>query len=316
MRWGALGAAGLVLLLAFVPAVVADRGTLYFMTLIMIWCVFALGYDLVFGLTGLLSFGHAAFFGSGAYVYALIMVREAALFPVAIGAAGLSGGVLALIVGTLALRLSGIYFSLTTLAIAELVFFVASSPLRGLTGGEDGLTGVPRPSLFRIDFYDDARYYLLVLVFFAAMLGASKVLRDSPFGKVLGGIRVNEIRAEQVGFNVRAHKLAIFGVSGVYSGIAGGLLGSLMQFVNPQGLHWSVSGDVVMMTLLGGLGTLLGPVIGVAAFEGLRELFSSYTVHWYGVLGLIFILATIFMRDGVHGALLAAKGRIAGRIAR
>lgn len=316
MRRRALGAATLVLVLALIPAVVTDRGTLYFMTLIMIWCVFALGYDLVFGVTGLLSFGHAAFLGSGAYVYAFIMIREAALFPVAILVAGLSSGVLALIVGAFALRLSGIYFSLTTLAIAELVFFIASSPLRDLTGGEDGLTGVPRPSLFRIDFYDDARYYLLVLVFFAAALGASKLLRDSPFGKVLSGIRLNETRAEQVGFNVKAHKLAIFGVSGVYSGIAGALLGSLMQFVNPQGLHWSISGDVVIMTLLGGLGTLFGPVIGVAAFEGLRELISSYTVHWYGGLGLIFILATIFMPEGIHGALRAAKVRIAGRRAR
>jgi len=300
----------LVLLLGLAPLVIKDQGLLYFMTLIMIWCVFAIGYDLVFGVTGLLSFGHAAFLGVGSYVFAFIVIKNPALFPLAVIAAGLAGGAVALVVAALALRLSGIYFSLMTLAIAELLFFAASSPLRALTGGEDGLTGVPRPRLFGLDFVDDARFYLLVLVFFALALYVSLRLRNSPFGQALKGVKMNEVRTDQVGFNVKRLKLAAFAVSGVYSGVAGALLGSLMQFVNSQGLHWSTSGDVVIMTLLGGIGTLFGPVLGVVVFEVLKEALSSRTVHWYGILGLIFIVATIYMPNGIHGVLASARARL------
>ncbi|MCC7017967.1 MAG: branched-chain amino acid ABC transporter permease, partial [Rhodospirillales bacterium] len=260
--------------------------------------------------------GHAAVFGVGAYAYALIMHQSAALMPVAMLAAGLSGALSALIVAALALRLSGIYFSLMTLAIAELVFFAASSPLRGLTGGEDGLTAIPRPKLLGIDFYDDANFYWLVVALFAIALLAAQMLRGSPFGKVLEGIRLNEVRAEQLGFDVKRHKLAVFGVSGIYSGVAGALLCALMQFVSTQSLHWSTSGDVVMMTLLGGLGSLYGPIIGVVAFEALKELFSSWTVHWYGLLGVLFILVTMYMPDGLHGLLLALRHGLSTRLRR
>lgn len=299
----------LVLLLAFAPLVIKDQGLLYFMTLVMIWCIFAIGYDLVFGVTGLLSFGHAAFLGMGSYVFAFIVVKDPALFPLAIFAAGLAGGVIALVVAALALRLTGIYFSLMTLAIAELLFFAASSPLRALTGGEDGLTGVQRPRLLGLNFVDDANFYLLVLVFFALALYVSLRLRNSPFGQALKGVKVNEVRADQLGFNVKRLKLAAFAVSGAFAGVAGALLGSLMQFVNPQGLHWSTSGDVVIMTLLGGIGTLFGPVLGVVVFEVLKEVLSSYTVHWYGILGLIFIVATIYMPNGIQGVLISIRAR-------
>jgi branched-chain amino acid transport system permease protein len=300
----------LVALLALVPLVVKDQGHLYFMTLIMVWCVFALGYDIVFGVTGLLSFGHAAFFGIGSYVFAWMVMKNPAMFPLAVVAAGLAGGIVATLVAALALRLSGIYFSLMTLAIAELFFFAASSPLRALTGGEDGLTGVPRPRLLGIDFVDDARFYLLVLAFFALALVVSRQLRNSPFGQALKGVKVNEVRADQVGFNIKRLKLAAFAISGVYSGVAGALLGSLMQFVNPQGLHWSTSGDVVIMTLLGGIGTLFGPVLGVVVFEVLKEVLSSRTVHWYGILGLIFIVATMYMPSGLYGVVSALRARL------
>jgi branched-chain amino acid transport system permease protein len=299
----------LVLLLAVVPFVMQDQGWLYFATLVLVWCVFALGYDLMFGLTGLLSFGHAAFFGIGSYVYALVMVKDPSLLPLAIPGAALAGAATAFVVGMLALRLSGIYFSLMTLAIAELIFFAASSPMRMLTGGEDGLTGVPRPVLLGIDFYDSGNFYLLVLAFFGVALVAARMLRESPFGKVLAGIRLNEIRAEQLGFDIKLNKLAVFGISGAFSGIAGALLGALMQFVNTQALHWGTSGDVVMMTLLGGLGTLYGPIIGVVAFEAAKEAISSWTVHWYGILGVIFILVTMYLPNGIHGVIGSVAGR-------
>jgi branched-chain amino acid transport system permease protein len=299
-------AAALVLVLiaslAAVP-LLAGAGTIYFITLILVWGIFAISFDLVFGLTGLLSFGHAAFLGTGAFVYAFIMLAMPDQFLLAILGAIAAAGLLAFLSGALALRLSGIYLSLTTLAIGELVFYAASSPMRALTGGEDGLAGVPRPTLLGHNFSDDTSFYFLVLFVFTLIVTAVAILRESPFGKVLNGIRLNEIRSEQVGFNVRLFKIIIFVISGALSGLAGALLASLIMYVNPQSLHWTTSGDVVIMTLLGGRGTLLGPVIGVAAYEVLKEVASAYTVHWYGILGIIIIFMTIYMPTGIRGAL-------------
>jgi branched-chain amino acid transport system permease protein len=299
----------LALLLAAVPFAMKNQGVLYFMTLIMVLGVFAVGYDIVFGMAGLLSFGHAAFFGIGSYVFAFLVLKSPAWGLPAIGIAGVAGAIVAVAVAAIALRLAGIYFSLMTLAIAELLFYAASSPLRGLTGGEEGLVGVPRPAFAGIDFYNEGYFYLLVLCFFVAGLAASRVLRASPLGQAMRGVKVNEIRADQLGFNVRRIKLAAFGISGFYSGVAGALLGALMQFVNPQGLHWSTSGDIVIMTLLGGAGTLFGPVIGVVAFEVLKEILSARTVHFYGIVGIIFILTTLFLPTGIHGAFESVAAR-------
>lgn len=299
---------GLALLL--VPLLTND-GTTFFITLILIWSIFAIAYDLVFGLTGLLSFGHAAFFGTGAFIFALMMQGYPEQFLLALFLSIAGAAVTAAAAGFLALRLSGIYFSLTTLAIAELIFFAASSPLRSLSGGEDGIAGIARPTLSGLQFYNDTHFYLLVLAIFLLVLAGAAVFRSSPFGRVLTGIRLNEIRAEQVGFNTRLSKLVVFIVSGAVSGLAGALLVSLMMFFNPQLMHWSASGDVVIMTLLGGKGTLFGPVLGVAAYELAREYISSYTVHWYGILGICFIAATLYMPNGLMGLvrILAAKLR-------
>lgn len=297
--------------LAAVP-LFADHGTTYFVTLILIWSIFAVAYNLVFGLTGLLSFGHAAFFGTGAFAFALTMRSYPDMFPLALLAGIAAAAATAAVAGMLALRLSGIYFSLTTLAIAELIFFVTSSPLRDISGGEDGIAGILRPTLFGVPFYDDTNFYLLVLAIFMVVLAGVATFRESPFGKVLNGIRLNEIRAEQVGFNTRLSKLIAFVVSGAVSGLAGALLVCLMMFFNSQLMHWTASGDVVIMTLLGGKGTLLGPVLGVAAYELAREQISSYTVHWYGILGICFILATLYMPDGLMGLVRAIAARISG----
>lgn len=299
----------LLLVLAAVPFAVKDQGILYFLTLVMVLGTFAIGYDIVFGQTGLLSFGHAAFFGFGSYIFAFLAMLNASLGLPAIFLAGLGGALLAVVVAAIALRLAGIYFALMTLAIAELLFYAASSPLRGLTGGEEGMVGVPRPSLPGIDLYNDSYFYLLVLAFFMAGLGASRMLRRSPLGQAMRAVKVNEIRADQLGFNVNRIKLAAFAISGFYSGVAGALLGALMQFVNPQGLHWSTSGDIVIMTVLGGAGTLYGPAIGVVVFEVLKETLSAYTVHFYGLVGIIFILTTLFMPAGIHGVFDAALAR-------
>ncbi|MHB8767382.1 MAG: branched-chain amino acid ABC transporter permease [Deferrisomatales bacterium] len=295
--------------LGLLPLVFRGPSAIYLAMACMISAVFALGFDLTFGLTGLLSFGHAAFFGGGAYVASLLMVKLGLPFFPALLAGALGGAALAAFFGLFALRLSGIYLALTTLCLGQLAFVAASVKLRWLTGGFDGLPGIPRPVLPGLDGNLNGAYYYVVATVFLAALVLSAVLRASPFGQVLSAIRQNQVRAEQVGFNVTRFKLAIFAVSGAYAGVAGLLLASLMKFVNPELLHWSLSGDVLMMTVLGGSGTLVGPVLGAVAVEGLRELLSAHTKHWHGLLGLVFVLCALYLPRGAIGLWEAASQR-------
>ena len=302
----------IVLLIALVPIFAPGEGSQNLVSLILVWSIFALGFDLVFGVAGMLSFGHAAMFGVGAYALTLLTTRAGWDFLPALAAAGVIGAVVALVFSFFALRVSGLFFALLTLALAQLLFILAGSKLRDLTGGVDGLPGVPRPELWGLDFYDNGIYYYFVLAAFVVALVVAAVLRASPFGQALRAVKANDVRAEQIGFNVQRLRQAVFAISGAYAGISGGLLASLMFYVGPQMLHWSTSGDVVIMVLLGGMGTLLGPILGVAVFELLREWLSQVTAHWYGVLGLVFILCTIFMPGGLAG-LVEAMGRRFGR---
>ncbi|SLN23787.1 branched-chain amino acid ABC transporter permease [Oceanibacterium hippocampi] len=291
----------IVTAIALSPLVLSGGNALNLVNLILIWSIFAIGYDLVFGVAGMLSFGHAAFFGVGAYVLTLLTTRLGWDFLPALGAAGLAGGVLALLFSFFAMRVAGLFFALLTLALAQLIYILAGSKLRDLTGGVDGLSGVPRPDLFGIDFFSDANYYYFLLAMFVLAIAIAGLLRVSPFGQALKAIKGNELRAEQIGFNVQRLRKSIFFVSGIYAGMSGALLASLIFYVSPQMLHWTTSGDVVIMVLLGGMGTLFGPVLGVALFEVLREWLSTVTSHWYGILGLIFIVCTIFMPNGLAG---------------
>ncbi|MCO5130026.1 MAG: branched-chain amino acid ABC transporter permease [Xanthobacteraceae bacterium] len=291
----------LVLLFAAAPFVTGDEGWLYLAALIMTWSIFALGYDISFGLTGLLSFGHAAFFGMGAYAASWAMLSAGLPFSVGIVAAIGAGGLSALVFGFVGRRVSGLYFSLMTLMLAELISIVMTTRLRHLSGGVDGLPGVPRPQAFGIDFFNAANFYWVIFALFCLTLAFCAVLKSSPLGQALRGVRQNAVRSEQVGFNVGALRLTALTLSGCLSGLAGALLASLMMYVSPQLLGWKMSGDVVIMTLLGGSGTPVGPVIGVTLVELLREGLSATTEHWYGLLGVIFILCTIYLPEGVAG---------------
>ena len=213
----------------------------------------------------------------------------------------LAGALLAFCMGLFALRVSGLFFALLTLALAQMIYILASNKLRALTGGLDGIPGVPRPELLGVDFYDNRNYYAFVVVIFLAGLALMALLRASPFGKALRAVQANDTRASQLGYNVHALRQSAFVVSGAYAGVSGALLASLMFYISPQMLHWSTSGDVLIMTVLGGKGTLLGPILGVAVFELLKEELSQITQYWYGILGLIFIFATIFLRNGIAG---------------
>ncbi len=278
-----------------------DEATLYLAALIMTWSIFALGYDISFGLTGMLSFGHAAFFGIGAYAASWAMMNGKWSFLAGLVVAAFAGGGVALLFGLVSRRVSGLYFSLLTLMLSELIAIVMTTRLRGLSGGVDGLAGVPRPQVAGIDFINTANFYWLIFAGFCITLLFCGVLKHSPLGQALQAVRQNPVRAEQIGFDIAALRLTALGLSGGLSGLAGAFLASLMMYVSPQLLNWKVSGDVVIMTLLGGSGTLAGPVIGVMLVELLREGLSALTPYWYGVLGVIFILCTIFLPQGVAG---------------
>lgn len=287
--------------IVLVPLLMHGKSGLSLAILILVWAIFAIGFDLVFGITGMLSFGHAAFFGTGAYALMLLTSRLGWGFLPALVVAGLMGGALAFVFSIFARRVSGLFFALLTMALAQMIYIAASTKLRALTGGTDGLPGVPRPTFLGVDFYDDRAYYGFVLGVFVLAVAGAALLRASPFGHALRAIKANEVRAEQIGFNVQRLRQVVFTISGFYAGISGALLASLMFYVGPQMLHWSTSGDVVIMVLLGGTGTLLGPVLGVAVFEVLREWLSTLTPHWYGVLGLIFVLCTMYLPNGLAG---------------
>lgn len=279
----------------------ANEGFIYLVALIMIWSIFALGYDIAFGLSGLLSFGHAAFFGLGAYAAAWAMLDGGWPFSLALLAAAGAGALTALLFGIIGRRVSGLYFSLMTLMLAELIAIVMTTRLRKLSGGVDGLPGVPRPVFGEVDFFSNHAFYWSIYAAFVATLIFCGIFKHSPFGQALQGLRQNPVRAEQIGFDIGGLRLAALTVSGGFSGLAGAYLASLMMYVGPQMLNWKISGDVVIMTLLGGSGTLLGPVIGVTLVELLREGLSASTQYWYGILGVIFIFCTIFLPQGLVG---------------
>lgn len=270
-------------------------------TLVMVWTIFSVGFDLVFGSLGMVSFGHASFLGIGGYALAIFTQRYGLPFSAGLALAMIAGALGAWLVSFFALRVSGIFFALVTLALSQLLYILADSKLRDITGGADGIPGVARPEAFGIDFFSSLNYYVFVAGVFALVMIAIALLRASPLGRVINGVQQNEIRCEQLGYDVHRLRQVTFVFSGAIGGLAGALLASLLMYVNPQMLHWTTSGDVIIMTLLGGAGTLWGPAVGVFVFEVLKEWMSSRTPYWYGILGLVFIVATIWFPRGILG---------------
>lgn len=300
--------AGIVIIAAVLFSGAASE-RLLLLNLILVYSIFAVGYDLAFGLTGLLSLSHAAFFGVGGFALADLTIQLHWPFEVALLAAGLLAAALAAMIAILSLRLTGIFFALTTLAFGQLCFIVAGTRLRSLTGGTDGLSGIPRPRLFGLDFSNDLLFLGYNAIVFMVLLAAASRIRVSPFGQVLAGIRLNAPRIEQLGWRVNRFRVAIFSISGFYAGISGALLASLLFYVSPETMNWTTSGDVLIMCILGGVGTLFGPVLGVAIFEVLRDELGKITDSWYGLLGAIFIAITIFAPGGVMGTIRAIQAR-------
>lgn len=290
---------GLVAVVGLAAGLLSE-GTQHIVALILILGLFAAAFDLAFGWTGLFSIGHATFFGAGAYAYALLTLKGAD--PIlAITTSLAAGGGLAALFGLLGMRSTGIYFSLTTLALGQLASVLCEVKLRAWTGGADGLAGVPRPRIFAWSFDATGSFLLFACVAFALSLTVLALVRRSGFGQVLRAIRENPVRTQQLGFNVTLYRVLAMAISGAFSGLAGALFSALSFFAGPEMMNWQMSGDILIMTVLGGAGTLLGPVLGAAIFEISKEVISRYTEHWYGFVGALFVVITLVAPSGLAG---------------
>jgi branched-chain amino acid transport system permease protein len=278
-------------------------------TQVLIYGLFALGYNLLYGYTGLLSFGHAAYWGLGAYGTGIALARlQIGSLWGALGAGLLLAGVGGIIVGFFCLRRRGIYFAMLSLAFAQLLYFIAFH-LADVTGGDDGLRGVGVPPLrlpgvtLALDS-SLAFYYFAFAVVTLAMLALKRIL-DSPFGAVLQAIRENSDRAVACGYDIRRIKLLSFVFSALFCGLAGGLDALRLGVVPVESLYWTTSGQVVIMTLLGGAGTFFGPFVGATTFLVLEDRLSVVTESWPLFIGLIFRAFVLFLPKGIWGTLLA-----------
>jgi branched-chain amino acid transport system permease protein len=272
---------------------------------VMVLAVFALSLELLVGMTGLVSLGHAAFFGVGAYATVLGSADEggsiAVLLPLAMGSAALC----ALAVGALSLRTRGVYFIMVTLAFAQMAYFVFHDSRLG--GGSDGIYLNVRPTLGFIDLQSRLQLFYAVLAALAGSWGFLAMIRRSRFGAALAGIRVNEQRMRAAGFATYGYKLAAFVLAGALAGLAGFLVAARDGVVNPEMLSWHVSGEVLLMIILGGIGHLRGALIGAAAFTLLKELLSTHALvgpaadHWQLALGLVIIAFVALCPKGLIG---------------
>ena len=289
-------------------------GSVDLFTRILIWGIFGLGFALLFGRSGLLSFGQAAFYGTGGFVTAYLLTSGTlSSVWLALLAGIAAAAVFSLLVGFLALRRVGIYFTMITLAFGELSYFLENSPLSRFTGGENGLPGVPAPSLqlgsFVYSFSGSWPSYQLVAGFFFVGFLFARFVVLSPVGAVLTGIRQNPERTAALGHDVGAYKLAVFAIAAIFSGCAGGLLGIFQSYMPPDAFALDTSGQLVIQTVMGGAGTLIGPTVGAAIWLILRDLLQQLPAIgslWEFVLGAVFVLLITFMPSGIVATIMRA----------
>ena len=288
---------------------------------ILIMGLVGIGFDLLFGYAGLLSFGQSAFFGSGGMVAAWLLTQTS--FGNTIAAVFLGtivAGIIGYLVGLVALRRTGIYFAMITVAIAEVFFFVEFNPLSHFTGGENGLPGVPPPNLslgFTTLTFDGSlsMYAFFAFWYFVALVLALRIVR-SPVGLVLRAIRENPLRAQALGHNILRYKLLVFVIAAMYAGFGGGLLGLMQGFMPPDAFMFATSGEIVIMTAIGGAGTLVGPLLGATVWLYLSDFFQTVLKlggTWKLVLGLVFVLLVIFLRHGLVGGIKDLYELFSGR---
>jgi branched-chain amino acid transport system permease protein len=306
-RFGKVQIAALLiatLALALFP-LVADSYYLRLVTRIMLVGLFAMSLDLLVGYTGLVSLGHAAFFGAAAYTVGLLVNKLGitsafALLPASLAVAALAS----LVIGYLSIRTSGVYFIMITLALAQMLYYVVKD--QRAWGGTDGMNIDSKPTLeltgvTLIDFYDRTQFYYLVL---ACLIGAFVLLAAmlrAPFGRTLVGIRANEGRMRALGYDVQRYKLVAFVIAGMLAGLAGFLEAARATFVNPQHLSWHESGHILMVVILGGMGTLWGPVLGAFVVLLLEDYLSALTDRGLLVMGAVVLAIVLFLPNGIAG---------------
>ena len=278
---------------------------------ILIWGLFGIGFDILYGYTGLLSFGQSAFYGTGGFVAAYLLVF-AGLSDVVLGLVigMIVAAVVGWLVGLIALRRTGIYFAMITVAIAETFFFIENNPLAAWTGGENGIPGVPTPkfNLFGLHYQVGtgwSMYGFLAACYFIGIVIALRIVR-SPVGIIFSAIRDNPLRAEAVGHNIHGYKLSAFVIAAAYAGFAGGLLGVLQAFMPPEAFTFDTSGQLVIQTAIGGAGALFGPLLGAAVWLSLRDFLQGTLglgATWKLALGVVFVLLVCFLRRGLIGGI-------------
>lgn len=276
-------------------------------TEMLIFAIFALGFDIVFGYTGLLSFGHAIFFGVGAYATGLMLVRVVPSLFVALVVGTALSLLISYVVAYLSIRMRGIYFVMITLAFCQMFYFIGFK-WTSLTGGDNGLHGVPRTSFGPVDLDSGVTLYFFILIIFALCLLLAYRIVHSPFGRVLKALKDNEDRARSIGYNTATFKTVSFMISAFFASLAGGLYAFHSNFVPVETLSIHTSGDVVIMALLGGIGTLYGPVMGAMLIVYLKNILSNWLGNWHLILGGIFIVSVLTLRQGIFPVIFGKLG--------
>jgi len=315
---------GIGLLIMLTLPVVANAVGEPFLTTIasrvLIYAIAAVSLDLILGFGAMVSFGHSAFFGIGAYAVGILThhafngeviaflpgdwtgsTAAVIQWPLAI----LAAGFFALVIGALSLRTQGVYFIMITLAFAQMLYYLMIS--LPTYGGEDGLNLWERSKLPPFDLYDDQQFYYLTAALLLAFLALTRRIVNSRFGMVLKGCKQNEPRMKSLGFPTYRYKLTAFVIAGMGAGLAGALAANHTEFVGPGMMHWTRSGEIMVMVILGGMGTLIGPVLGAATLLLMEEVLSQFTEHWMVILGPFLVIVVLFARGGIYGWLVGQE---------
>ena len=301
-RWVTLAVAAAAVAFPLVAQPLGWDFYIGFASRIMIYALAASSLNLVLGYGGMVSFGHTAFVGAGAYTVAILMAEGVASAWIAWPLAVVLAGALAAAIGAVCLRTRGVYFIMITLAFAQMIYYVAVG-MRAY-GGEEGLNLAARSAVgFGLDLKDDVTFYYVVLAILAAALFALRRAMDARFGRVIEAIRENETRMEAIGFPTYRYKLVCFALGGAVAGLAGALLANQNSYVNPNLLYWPQSGALMIMVILGGVGYLYGGLIGAVALLVLEELVSGYTIHWQLGVGAVLLAIVLFAPQGLAGLL-------------
>ena len=286
-----------IALFAVLPFLVTSEYQLKLANKIMTFSLFAISFNLLYGYTGMLSFGQAAFYGLGGYAVGMLMTKTSGCpFPVSVAAGMFLGGLAALILGPLCIRMTGVFFTMLTLAFAELLWGVVFK-WYSFTGGDNGIQGIPLNSVFE----NSRAYYYFTLIIVASALYFCLRLVRSPFGLILKTIHENPVRVEFIGLKIKRYQLAIFVISGMLAGLAGALFAGEQRSIHPDMLHWPMSGEVILMAILGGFSTFWGPSVGAGVILFIQDIISAKTEYWEICIGTVMLAIVILLPRGVVG---------------